>query len=97
MSKHTPGPWGIESDKFSLIWIGPMRPDGIKVADIVVRLDHGSDYRPEYNARQEANAKLIAAAPELLQLAKDLLEQVEDEWPGCALVERANQLLSRFE
>jgi hypothetical protein len=43
------------------------------------------------------DAKLIAAAPELLQLAKDLLKQVENEWPGCALVERANQLLAQFE
>jgi hypothetical protein len=54
-------------------------------------------YRKDITGFAHPDAKLIAAAPELLQLAKDLLEQVEDEWPGCALVERANQLLAQFE
>jgi hypothetical protein len=60
----TPGPWGVERTSERL-WIGPMRPDGAKVAVVVCGLDHSKDYLPAYNERQEANANLLAAAWEM--------------------------------
>lgn len=69
--KHTPGPWGIESTAWTH-WVGPMRSDGRKVDDVVVYLDHGPDYRPEYNIRAFADARLITAAPELLKALENL-------------------------
>jgi hypothetical protein len=62
---HTPGPWGIETTEGSL-WVGPMRASGAKVDEIVVHLEHGALYRHQYSERAAANAKLIAAAPDML-------------------------------
>lgn len=72
----TPGAWGIEHCPETL-WIGPMRPDGIKVDEIVTSLDHGGYYIPEYNARQAANARLIASAPTLAAENAQLKQRVE--------------------
>jgi hypothetical protein len=69
---HTPGPWQIS---------GPSKPDNVGGRDYAV-LDEQtkiiaecyekvgpSDTRPAY-----ANARLIAAAPELLQACKELVD-----------------------
>ena len=61
MSKHTPGPWKINADC-------PMAEHGrisIETDDYYIALlDAG--------ARQAANARLIAAAPELLEFAEEV-------------------------
>lgn len=69
---HTPGPWGIEKTATEL-WIGPKRSDGNKVDSIVTHVDWGRQYKDEYNERQEANARLIAAAP----CMKEALEKLQ--------------------
>lgn len=53
MAKFTPGPWGLGTSKVA-IWAS----DGAMVADA-----WESNDRPDYEC--EANAKLIAAAPEM--------------------------------
>ena len=62
MSKYTPGPWRTDPDLGHEQVLGP---DGIIVADcsIFAMVKNGST--PE---RNRANARLIAAAPELLEL-----------------------------
>lgn len=80
MSKHTAGPWAIEKTA-SHNWIGPMRHDGIKIAEIVAGLERGSEYTRAFNARQDANARLIAAAPDLLEALQDLVSVAKDGWP----------------
>ena len=70
MRKHTPGPWKLEpydsclaGDDFQWggIWAGPVMLDGI---------DYGqpayATIKPETLERMEADARLIAAAPDLL-------------------------------
>lgn len=71
-STHTPGPWGIEKTK-ETNWIGPMRRsrDG-KVAEIVCDTDRDG-LTPDAIARNDANARLIAAAPDLLAACKAAL------------------------
>lgn len=64
--------WGIEKTEDNL-WIGPMRADGLKVAEIAVCLDHGPDFTHEYNVRQRKHASLIAAAPEMFDVLQELL------------------------
>ncbi|HHA2880671.1 hypothetical protein [Stenotrophomonas maltophilia] len=64
-SKHTPGPWGIEQTD-DTNWIGFMRPDGKKVELIVCTTSRDNFFKPETQERNDANARLIAAAPELL-------------------------------
>jgi hypothetical protein len=61
-TKHTPGPWTIHTDGLGITFIAA--PEG-SVAEL-----HGA---PE----KVANARLIAAAPELLSVAKTLLLYVE--------------------
>jgi len=70
MRKHTPGPWKLvpydrclAGDDFQWggIWAGPVMLDG---------LDYGqpayTTIKPETLERMEADARLIAAAPDLL-------------------------------
>ncbi|AUA83931.1 hypothetical protein [Pseudomonas aeruginosa] len=65
MSKHTPGPWG--QDKW-----GSLQTEGGQ--DVLLRgittISAGSDERI---AEAEANTRLIAAAPELLDALVNLL------------------------
>ena len=63
-TQHTPGPWCIEHTATTL-WLGVVRPNSHKVDDIVCSFDI-EGYTDEYIERQYANARLIAAAPDLL-------------------------------
>src|SRR5687768_10415510 len=67
----TPGPWGIERT-LEDNWIGSLRPDG-KIEHIVVGNDRFG-LREDVLARHDADAHLIAAAPELYAVAQLGLE-----------------------
>ena len=58
MAEHTPGPWTVEYDD-----------DGVEIraaGDLMGTIIHGG--------AMDANARLIAVAPELLRIVKTLLE-----------------------
>ena len=68
MSEHTPGPW--EFSEFSYFIAGP---DGYAVAE-------SSRTR---RSECKANARLIAAAPDLLAAAENLMNNAEKlDWPS---------------
>ena len=69
---HPPGPWGVEQTSCSN-WIGRLRPDGTKVDHIVAHTDRDS-LRSDVLVRNDANARLIAAAPEMLAALKMVLQ-----------------------
>jgi len=75
---HTPGPWevwrepGIESRDLS---VGPVS-GGIAVADIVTTNAHGIATK-ESIGTGHANARLIAAAPELLEALEGAVKELE--------------------
>lgn len=71
---HTPGPWGVEQTTVSN-WIGRMRADGSKIEYIVAHTDRDS-LRDEVLVRNDANARLIAAAPDLLEACKAALAAI---------------------
>lgn len=72
-NKPTPGPWGTdESDHDCTYQDIRIRSDGHTIA--VVHIDDAPC--TDFNARQRANARLIAAAPELLELARELWTDV---------------------
>ncbi len=70
MSKHTKGPWtasGFDEEYTDQINI---KGDGFYVAAAIWMGNPGE---------QEANARLIAAAPELLEALEAVLQQVDDD------------------
>lgn len=71
-AKHTPGPW----------LLGATIVDGMSDMEIEIKSDdhHVIAFAGDWDVGQqqtEANARLIAAAPELLEAAKDLLPLAE--------------------
>jgi hypothetical protein len=63
----TPGPWRLHSNLTDRICSGPIGPEAIDIADCsAVR-------RPASSGELSANARLIAAAPDLLAACKDCL------------------------
>lgn len=74
MSTHTPGPWRVE-DGTTVVW-GHCNPDnttswgmGYPILDRYVSRSTWAKGRPS-ESEQEANARLIAAAPDLLDEAR---------------------------
>lgn len=65
-AKHSPGPWGVAG---STVY-GEYADFHFHIA--VVNANY-----PEHIATQEANARLIAAAPELLEALQQLLQLTE--------------------
>jgi hypothetical protein len=73
---HTPGPWRVRGTNFGYTncdVLGPPHPDG-------------GDYAPICRANSEANARLIAAAPELLEACKELVQSLEVEKKRSGIV-----------
>ena len=66
-SKHTPGPWKADNCQF----IGTDEEDSQAIA----YCDNHRNRRPRSNEESEANAKLIAAAPELLDFVRSVVTQ----------------------
>lgn len=79
MTQHTPAPWRYSADETGAPIVGP---DNVRICDmdcvdyyeIVDDADTGEGAAAvaEYEARQEANAKLVAAAPELLDALRKI-------------------------
>lgn len=78
-TKHTPGPWIWGDEYHGLFGAGP---------DNAV-LDHAT-YEGmwlQWNDRRDANASLIAAAPELLTALIDCVHVMERELNGLAVIQ----------
>lgn len=73
-TKHTPGPWNVNPD-----FVCDVQADGVKISTAwsvdeigcVLKVPNIPMPTPE---EQEANARLIAAAPEMLETLKDTYE-----------------------
>lgn len=69
MSKHTPGPWATKevNDKGAhVLWVMPIKANGHYVAEVGVN-----------SPDAQANARLIAAAPDLLEALEHALAELE--------------------
>lgn len=97
MSKHTPGPWRIDGSEVSCEGMGALavvssddlRPEGYFIVAAVV--DISTEVWPKAGSC-EANARLIAAAPDLLNTCKFALDSLErsglgDSWTATILRE----------
>lgn len=68
MSKHTPGPWRTDENDHDAPYQN-IRIEAEKNRTVcIVWVDDAPDHA--FNAEQEANARLIAAAPDLLDALK---------------------------
>ena len=84
MSKHTPGPWSIYVNAPSDHVIRKMSKDGYELCAIA-RVSSGY-----------ANARLIAAAPELLEALTDCVEHMHWTQPlGEAALKKAKAAIAK--
>lgn len=75
MSKHTPGPWATDLPEHEQ----PYQDIRIQAgARGICRLWIDDAPLHDYNAEQFANARLIAAAPDLLEALKNALWRMEE-------------------
>jgi len=75
MSKHTPGPWEIKAHS-DLCYRNISGPEHLALAQVVWRVEE-EDRSPDC----EANAHLIAAAPELLEALEKVYTDMNDDMP----------------
>lgn len=86
MSAHTPGPW-VVWEGHAEVFAGPAKsntPGMIRGTRGIVANCESDDFG-ENEDEQEANARLIAAAPDLLEALRCLLSGV----PGAEVTARA--------
>jgi hypothetical protein len=89
MTKHTPGPWSLKDD---LIY----GPDGITIVSADGLMEN---YGPPDRSMEEnyANARLIAAAPELLEALKGLFKNNQDIDAYLQAKDKAVQAIAKAE
>lgn len=90
MTQHTPGPWRAMSD-------GSIQRDvAMPAGGAAIAYTHHAD-----RAVEAANARLIAAAPELLELCERLLGVVLHHthpsvlWAADSLIDRARETIQK--
>lgn len=69
MTKHTPGPWGIKRVNYGAYHVGP----AILERPSKDAIDYAAKSGLDLLARRTANARLIAVAPDLLDMCERLL------------------------
>ena len=75
MSKHTPGPWVIQETNFAQQKNVYAQADKPPIATV-----YGS------TGENEANARLIAAAPEMLEALRNLLDETMHATHDCPVL-----------
>lgn len=90
MSKHTPGPWVITSDPNHELYTFISQKDVDKVIARITTADSPS-------GSNRANAQLIAAAPDMLEALKQMVQEMElSEW-DCPAMIRAKAAIAKAE
>ena len=85
-NKHTPGPW--LRDDCSGLDCDVRAASGRKVALCWgLASNNATNYRADYRAECDANAHLIAAAPELLAALKDCVAVMTCELAGLSVIQ----------
>lgn len=85
-AKHTPGPWTLETVTTAVgicHKIGPFpprRPDDVTTRSACLYADYPSGCNPA-DEELKANARLIAAAPELLEALEAITEPYDTSLP----------------
>lgn len=88
MDKHTPGPWVLEAGR------------NIKTSSGTFYISYGREERtgrPYFSdfCELDANAALIAAAPDMLDALKQIIEDIEDRGITQASINKARAAIGR--
>lgn len=75
VEKFTPGPWDIQK-MYGIIWIGTPKRYG-QLDELILHINQDENYKDEKKERNLANAKLIAAAPDLYAACVEFCRKVE--------------------
>lgn len=97
MTPHTPGPWIVDETPGRLVGSIVRAADTRRLV-AEVRCAHRENGSKKTDAARLANARLIAAAPEMVALLRDLLPYVEscsDDEPAAKDAARIRALLAR--
>jgi hypothetical protein len=95
MDKHTPGPWNLQNDGLGVYYVNPRIEAGEDIEDtrhdsIVARCTDFGAFSGIEDDEAAANARLIAAAPELLAALENLVNTLdEDRWTNARAAIRA--------
>lgn len=84
-AKHTSGPWIVSSDRTAVLALTPVDMDNQQPCPKVVDCASGYDAM-EYD-EAKANARLIAAAPDLLAALERILYAHDNHGNGAAMGE----------
>ena len=92
MSKHTPGPWVVVGSRTKYVearLVGSLMQEVAACGPTLA--DEG------YGQQQEANARLIAAAPELLRAAIAALTIVNNAYPYGSIASDLRAAIAKAE
>jgi hypothetical protein len=96
MTNHTPGPWSYHAQQRGILGEPEtLRPNGYNVRAVEPVKFGGTplaDVGTTHSATDEANARLIAAAPDLLEAAEAVKAKITG--PQVMTVGEANKLLA---
>lgn len=97
-SAHTPGPWRFVNEPNNRLVVSESCSTDDGDAMLVLDLEHGAYDYSDYGFSLDANACLIAAAPDLLEVVKEIVASNRDgtwetdkEW----FVEKARAALAK--
>jgi hypothetical protein len=93
MAKHTPAPWIVTPTKWQDLETFEISSESAPAWIAQVLRDRGTVYGPRPVSEGEANAKLIAAAPYLLEALQDLYQTVIDGEDACEALIKAERVL----
>ena len=99
-TKHTPGPWMAATAISSVVGLPVVAPKGRLICNVNHAHDpmHGKvSGDDDFNREARANARLIAAAPELLQILKDITTAHRRDEPMGRDLDRAIELIAKAE
>jgi hypothetical protein len=96
MSKHTPGPWELSEAQYkdgfgTYRRVEQVEQFGDVVASVCIR--HAVNHT--LNACGDANARLIAAAPELLEMLVEAANFIQPYSVGQELLERIDAAIAK--